>query len=421
MNPPSQRPKKSGRHDALQAEIAREFPAEYEAPKYEIADIFRLYGAAYRASHPLIVPQLKVMDAIEHCRTTALGGHVHRCEDCGHLEICYNSCRNRHCPKCRASQRFAWMEAREQELLPIQYFHTVFTLPQELIPLTHYNPNLLYSLLFTTAAETLQTFASNRWQGQLGIIMSLHTWGQTLNAHPHVHCIVSGGALKKDHSRFVPAPKNFLFPVKALSRVFRAKFMEKLDKYHQQKKLCLSGQPQLADPKHWQRFVTPLRQRDWVVYAKAPFDQPEHLIRYLGRYVNRIAIANHRIRSIDNGKITFDYKDNRDQQNKVMELSADEFIRRFLSHLLPRYFRQVRYYGFLVNSLRKPLLTLIRQLLGLSNPDQPYIADIEAYLDRQEEKADSVCCPVCGSPNYHPVFSLLSFHSPPAEFLPKAA
>ena len=206
---------------ASSREIAREFSPEPSEPLFEVGDIFRAYGPAYRAARNLPLPQLKAMTAIEKCRTEALGAHVDECDRCGNIAISYTSCRNRNCPKCRGSQRSAWVDARELELLPIQYFHLVFTLPQTLLPLARYNPEVVHDLLFKAAAETLQTFARNRWEAELGIVMVLHTWGQTLNAHPHVHCIVTGGALKRDGGAFVRAPKNFLFPVAALSRVFR--------------------------------------------------------------------------------------------------------------------------------------------------------------------------------------------------------
>lgn len=413
--------KKQRDYDPVQAEIDREFPLEYTDPEFEIGDIFRRYGETYRASHALCSEQLKAMEAIETCRTQALGGHVGCCEDCGHIEISYNSCRNRNCPKCRGSQRMHWVDAREEELLPVQYFHVVFTLAQQLNPLARYNPKAIYDLLFRTAAETLQTFAGNQWDAKLGLIMALHTWGQTLSHHPHVHCIVPGCALKVDRSGVVRAPANFLFPVKALSKVFRGKFLDALDRLAQNHTLDLQGQPELQDPERWKRFTQDLRQRDWVVYAKPPIDKPEHLIRYLGRYINRIAISNHRIRRIDHGKVAFDYKDYRDGQQKVMELDANTFIQRFLSHVPEKGFRQVRYFGFMANSLRNTLLILIRSLLGLSDPEKPYIPDLEVWLDRQEEKAARGGCPACGSPHIHPFFNLLPFHDPPPELLAEAS
>jgi Putative transposase/Transposase zinc-binding domain len=406
----------------LTHEIAREFPPDFAEPRFEVADVFRAYGDDYRAAHTLSPEQSKAMRAIEKCRTTALGGHVDHCGHCGHIEISYNSCRNRNCPKCRGSQRAAWVDARELELLPIQYFHIVFTLSHLLLPLARYNAQVLYDLLFRVAAKTLQTFAGNRWDGKLGIILVLHTWGQTMNDHPHVHGIVTGGVLKNDGSAFVRAPKNFLFPVTALSPVFREKFIDALQALKDKGKLDLRGQEELATDAGWQGFLAKLRSHAWVVYAKPPFAEPGHLIRYLGRYVNRIAIANHRIQSIDDGQITFTYLDNRDQSEqkieKSMPLPAAEFIRRFLAHVPPRHVRRIRYYGFLVNSQRKDKLTACRRLLGLPDPEQPFIADLDAFLEKQA--IDHRLCPRCGEGTLRMVYALLSFHDPPPCYLEAA-
>lgn len=393
-------------------EIAREFPAEPSAPLYEVADIFREYGSAYRDKHKLSAEQHKAMSAIEHCRTSTLGAHECECDHCGHREISYNSCRNRNCPKCRGSQRSAWVDAREMELLPIQYFHIVFTLPQVLMKLVRYNNVILYNLLFKMAATTLQTFANNRWDGQLGIIMVLHTWGQTLNDHPHVHCIVTGGALKIDGTTFIRAPKNFLFNVKALSKVFRGKFIEALEKAKNKGELDLKG-PGLELEADWSLLRAKLYQHDWVVYAKQPFDQPGHLLRYLGRYVNRVAITNHRICSINDGVIHFKYHDNRTDTDSVMALTADEFIRRFLNHIPPKGYTRVRYYGFLVNSQRAEKLTLCRKLLGLSDPEKPYIPDMDEYLTKQSIEYD--LCPACGIGRMEIIFGGSDHHDPPAD------
>jgi Putative transposase/Transposase zinc-binding domain len=396
----------------LSAEIAREFPPEYSDPLYEVADIFREYGPDYRATHTLSPLQHKAMTAIERCRSSALGAHIDVCDQCGHIEIYYNSCRNRNCPKCRGSQRRAWVEARELELLPIQYFHLVFTLPEALLGLARFNPAILYDLLFRIAAETLQTFAHTRWDAKLGIIMVLHTWGQTLNEHPHVHGIVTGGALAHDGRRFIRAPKNFLFPVTALSRVFRATFLAALERARRADKLDLTALPALSTQGGWNRLRATLLGQDWVVYAKPPFAEPQHLIRCLGRYVNRIAIANHRLLSIDGGHICFRYTDYRDGQEKIMDLTAEEFIRRFLTHVLPRGFRRIRYYGIFVNRQRTAKLTRCRALLGLMNPEQPYIADLDAYLTQRG--MDPRLCPRCGQGTMKAVELLPSFHDPPA-------
>jgi Zn finger protein HypA/HybF involved in hydrogenase expression len=406
---------------AANDEMAREFPPGPPAIRFEVADVLREYGPEYRETHHLSPQQSKAMSDIEKCRTTALGGHVDQCDHCGRTEISYNSCRNRNCPKCRGSQRAAWVDARELELLPIQYFHLVFTLPHILIPLARYNPELIYGLLFQIAAETLQTFAQNHWDGRLGIIMILHTWGQTLNDHPHVHCIVTGGALKHDASAFVRAPKHFLFHVAALSKVFRGKFLAALQRLWERGKLTLSGQPELATEGGWAALREALCKHDWVVYAKPPFDDPAHLIRYLGRYVNRIAIANHRILSIDNGVITFKYLDNRAAGGPVekhMSLPAEEFIRRFLAHIPPPQFRRIRYYGLLANGHRQDKLTTCRALLGLSEPQRPYIADMDAFLEKQG--LDYSLCPKCGAGKLRMIYALLSFHDPPPDYLEAA-
>ncbi len=403
----------------LTREVEREFPPEYPEPKYELADIIRRYGDDYRALYNPSFEQGRALHAIETCRTTALGAHVDACDHCGHREISYNSCRNRHCPKCRASQRSAWVDARELELLPIQYFHIVFTLPEELNRLAQYHPVALYNLLLRSAAETLQTFARNRWGGDLGIIAVLHTWGQTLPLHPHAHCLVTGGALKRDGSGFARAPKNFLFHIGALSRVFRPIFLRGLEHLHANGDLA-GGPPELSEEADWGALRANLHRHDWVVHAEAPFDEPGHLIRYLGRYVNRIAIANHRIVDIDNGAVTFRYRDNRvkdadaPEAHKLMRLPAVEFIRRFLQHVLPPGFHQVRYYGLLGGSRRKANLARCRALLGLDNPQQPYIVDLDEFLAKQG--IDPALCAACGQGRMHNVYQLLSFHDPPAEF-----
>jgi hypothetical protein len=351
------------------------------------------------------------MTAIEKCRTEALGGHVDECDHCGHQEISYNSCRNRHGPKCRGSQRSAWVDARELELLPIQYFHLVFTLPEELLGLARSHPVILYNLLFQVSAETLQTFAKNRWDAQLGILLVRHTWGQTLNAHPHVPCLVTGGALKNDGRRFIRAPKNFLFPVQALSGVFREQYLGALEAARRKGELSLGGPPELESEAGWAALRAALYGHEWVVYAQRPFAEPQYLLRYLGRYINRIAIANHRLQRIDEGIIAFTYLDNRDGQEKILRLPAEEFIRRFLSHLLPKGFRRVRYYGFLVNRLRKAKLTRCRERLGRPDPDKPYLADLDAFLAKLG--LDPSLCPVCGQGKRRVVYIVLSFHDPP--------
>jgi len=404
---------------ALTAEIRREFPEEYEPPPFELADVVRLHGDAYRAKYHPSFEQGRALHAIETCRTTALGGHVDACDHCGHVEISYNSCRNRHCPKCRASQRAAWVDARELELLPIQYFHLVFTLPEDLNRLARYCDSQVYSTLMRAAAKTLQTFARERWDADLGIVAVLHTWGQTMQLHPHVHCLVTGGALKRDGSAFVQAPKNFLFPERALSRVFRAVFLRTLERLRAAGKLPTCP-AELTDDGAWKRLMIRLHRHDWVVHAEAPFDAPQHLIRYLGRYVNRIAIANYRLVALDAHGVVFRYRDNRckdpeaPEAQKRMRLTGAEFIFRFLQHVLPPGFHQIRYFGLLGGANRRANLTRCRALLGLDPPEVPYIADMDEFLAKQA--VDPMLCPACLQGRLRNVFQILSFHDPPTEY-----
>lgn len=399
---------------AIKWEIEQEFPLEPTTPQYEVGDIFRDYGPAYIEAHPLNTVYAGIIKAISNCRTNALGAHVDQCDQCGHIEISYNSCRTYYCPKCQGSQRFKWVNARELELLPIQYFHFVFTLPHQLLPLLRYNEKKMYGLLMQISALTLQTFAKKKWDAQLGIIMALHTWGQTLNQHPHVHCIVTGGALKKDQSEFIHAPKNYLFSVQALSKVYREKYLAALKVALQAGELNLPDN--VIDKKNnWQSFISTLYQHDWVVYAKQTCAKPEHLIRYVGRYINRVAISNSRILDIGDGHIHFKYHDNRDDKDKVMELPAQEFIRRFLTHVLPRGFRRIRYYGFFVNSQRKKKLILCRQLLDIPHPEKPYIADMDHLLTCLGYDVD--LCPHCGQGKMKTIDVIAPFHDPPQRYL----
>ncbi len=394
---------------------------EQSYPTYELSDIFRNYFPSYEHKHYVLPSHAKVLQDIVNCRTDALGGHLNECDDCGEFDISYNSCRNRHCPKCQGSQRYQWVASRELELLPVQYFHMVFTLPDSLLPLSRGNPELCYDLLFKVAAETLQQFAQERWGGQLGIIMVLHTWGQTMNEHPHVHCIVTGGILKDDGSDFITSPKNYLFPVKALSPVFRQKYIEGLQKLKGNNRLSIYSKSDFNTDNGWKRFIKSLYRHNWVVYAKRPFCDPSNLLRYIGRYINRVAISNHRILSIKEGHVSFSYHDNRDDKNKVMTLTSDEFIRRFMTHILPKGFRRIRYFGFMVNSLKKNKLAQCRKLLKVPNPEQAYIPDVEDFLVRQEKKEP--VCPHCGVGKMQPVsyqivlliYWLIKSHAPPQE------
>jgi hypothetical protein len=308
----------------------------------ELADVFRRYGEAFRARHKLTLKQHNVMRLISQCRTSALGAHVDRCTTCGHHEISYNSCGDRHCPKCQGARCRQWVDRCLGRLLPTQYFHLVFTLPAELRDLIRHNKRLCYDLLMKSAAATLQAFAERRWGGRLGITVVLHTWAQNLSYHPHVHCLVSGGAF--DGERWHQSPHNYLFPCKALARVYRAKFRDGLLAAKEDLALAPSMKPlvRIKGLAGWLRDEVPSQ---WVVYAKAPFARPENVVRYIGRYTHRVAISNRRLLGIDSGKIRFLWRDYRDGKRKEMTLSSDEFIRRFLQHVLPQGFVRIRHYG----------------------------------------------------------------------------
>ena len=327
----------------------------------ELADIFRLYGERYRRTHPLPASHRKVMRAIEVCRTQELGGHLKKCDTCGFEHPAYNSCRNRHCPKCQSLAKAKWLEKQTAELLPVGYFHLVFTLPHELNRLILAHKKILLALLFKAVSETLLEFGQRRLQGTLGIIAVLHTWDQTLKDHFHLHCLVPAGALSFDHSRWIAARKNFLFPVKALSRVFRAKFLDLL------KQNIARGQIAAAN-----RDSQALWKKNWVVYAKKPFGSPQTVLDYLGRYTHRVALSNNRILKIENGEVTLSYRDRKDgDRKKTLPFDAHEFIRRFLLHILPDGFVRIRHFGFLANRSKKQALAQCRKLLDLALPSCP--------------------------------------------------
>src|SRR4029453_15155128 len=311
----------------------------------ELADIFRAYGESYRRDHPLPVSHLKVMQAVERCRTAALGGHLEQCDSCGYERPAYNSCRNRHCPKCQSLAQVRWLNKQKSELLPVGYFHLVFTLPHELNALILTNKKILLSDLFKAVGETLVDFGRTRLGGQIGLITVLHTWDQTLLDHFHLHCLVPAGALSFDRNRWVSARKDFLFPFKALSLVFRAKFLDSLKKSFDQNKLLLLGHiAHLAEAQSFNVLLKGLRKKPWVVYAKKPFGSAAQVLDYLGRYTHRVALSNDRIVSSSNGEVTFAYRDRKNQdRRKLMTLDAQEFIRRFLLHVIPIGFMRVRH------------------------------------------------------------------------------
>jgi len=336
-----------------------------------------------------------VLSAIERCRTAALGGHKDQCSRCGYQAISYNSCRNRHCPKCQTNARDKWLAARQRELLAVPYVHVVFTLPHELAPLALYNKKLLYDLLFrTSAASLLEIAADSRHLGaEIGFLSVLHTWGSNLLHHPHVHCVVPAGGLSPDHERWVRPRYPFFLPVKVLSRVFRGKFVSGLKQMFQKGDLCLPGALQpLAQRKAFHSFLRTLFRHDWVVYAKRPFGGPEHVLHYLARYTHRVAISNHRLVSFAEGKVTFRWKDYaHGNKSRLMTLAAEEFLRRFLLHVLPRGFVRIRFFGLLANRRRSALLPLCQRLIADHStslaPSSPTI---------QESSSSGSTCPICG-------------------------
>ena len=345
-----------------------------ERPPYEVADVVRTQGSQFiqEYGHLLNVDQRRVLHAIENCRTAVLGGHVYECDKCRHQVISYNSCRNRHCPKCQAAARERWLAQRTAELLPVPYFHVVFTLPQLLAPLALQNKRLLYGMLFRAASETLLEVARDpkHLGAEIGFLGVLHTWGQNLLHHPHIHFVIPGGGLSADHTRWVGSGDRFLLPVKVLSRVFRGKFLSFLRSAFRKGKLAFHGNlAPLADAAQFNRLVQKAFECEWVVYAKPPFGGPEQVLRYLARYTHRVAISNRRILSIDGDEVTFRWKDYaHGNKNKAMTVKATEFLRRFVMHVLPKGFVRIRFFGFLANRQRAKRLQLCRRLLKADEP-----------------------------------------------------
>jgi len=323
-----------------------------------------------RKGTPLSPAQRRVLRDITSCRTAALGGHLEQCDQCGHQQIAYNSCRNRHCPKCQAAARAEWLDERAAELLPVEYYHVVFTLPDQLGPLALQNKRVIYGLLFKAASETLTEIAADpRHLGaQIGFLAVLHTWGQTLQHHPHLHCVVPGGGLSPDHSKWVACRKGFFLPVKVLSRLFRRKLLSDLRaKFEEGELLCLGQLIQLAQKDHFEKLLDELCRIEWVVYAKPPFGGPEQVLKYLARYTHRVAISNHRLLELSDGRVSFSYKDYAaGNLTKTMTLDVCEFTRRFLLHVLPRGFVRIRHYGFLANRCRQEKLELCRRRIEQS-------------------------------------------------------
>jgi hypothetical protein len=367
----------------------------------EVAEVVRRYGAAYRqaqAGH-LGRVERRVMGAIEACRTAALGGHVEHCADCGLVRIAYNSCRNRHCPKCQSLARAEWLAERQAELLPVPYFHVVFTVPAAVAEIAFQNKAAVYAILFRAAAETLCTIAADpRHLGaEIGVVAVLHTWGQNLHHHPHVHCVVPGGGLSLDGTRWIACRPGFFLPVRVLSRLFRRLFLEQLQAASDAGTLGFFGNlAGLADAAAFEQHLAKLRQLEWVVYAKPPFGSPDQVLAYLGRYTHRVAIANSRLVRLEQGQVSFRWRDYRHHDKpKVMTLAASEFIRRFLLHTLPDGFHRIRHYGFLANGHRRTKLAQCRQLLAAPPPAPPPPADYrERYRQLAGVSLDT--CPCCG-------------------------
>ena len=372
-------------------------------PALEVADIFRRHGEAFRqarAGH-LGGVERRVMGAITVCRTAVLGGHIEQCDDCGATRIAYNSCRNRHCPKCQGLARAKWLADRQAELLPVPYFHLVFTLPATVGEIAFQNKAAVYGILFHAAAETLATISADpkHLGAQLGLTMVLHTWGQTLQHHPHVHCVVTGGGLSLDGTRWVACRPGFFLPVRVLSRLFRRLFLQDLQNAFGAGKLrFFSNLANLAEPQAFARRLAELRRLDWVVYAKPPFGGPKQVLAYLGRYTHRVAIANSRLISLSDGEVRFTWKDYRQAgKTKVMTLAADEFIRRFLLHTLPDGFHRIRHYGFLANGSRSDHLARCCRLLAIHNASaESKPANDQAKGDRPFTAVDFAICPDCG-------------------------
>lgn len=368
-------------------------------PTLEIADIFRKYGPAWRRANAghISLSQLKVMSAIEACRTEALGGHVAACTKCSHQHIAYNSCKNRHCPKCQGPAARDWMAARAEDLLPVEYFHLVFTLPAEIARIAYWNKKAVYGLLFKASAQTVATIAADpkRLGARVGMTSVLHTWGSALTHHPHIHMIVPGGGLSKDGNRWVACKPGFFLHVRVLSRLFRRLFIEGLLALHRAGELVFFGDLDgLADANAFARWLAPFRKSEWVTYAKPPFGGPEAVLAYLSRYTHRIAISNSRLVSADAKTVTFRWKDyrikNGDRQS-TMRLATSEFIRRFLIHVLPDRFHRIRHYGLLASSGRKANIAKVRGILDAQTPkqDDPENAEVIPLTLREP-------CPECG-------------------------
>jgi hypothetical protein len=383
-----------------------------DRPRLEVADVFRRYGAAYREQHgaSMSIAQRRVMTAIEQCRTAALGGHLERCDQCGYERNAFNSCRDRHCPKCQCLARAQWIEDRQSELLEAPYFHVVFTIPEEIAAIAFQNKRAVYGILFRTTAETLITIAADpkHLGAQIGFFAVLHTWGQNLLFHPHLHCVVPGGGPSPDGQRWVSCRPGFFLPVRVLSRLFRRLFLESMQKTFDAGKLQFFGALEdLRERSAFARHLDRAKDSEWVVYAKRPFAGPQQVLDYVGRYTHRVAISNNRLLDIENDRVRFHWKDYRHGDKvKTMTLSADEFIRRFLLHVLPNRFQRIRYYGFLGNRYRQEKLDQCRRLLGMHLSDSDTLSPPgQDYRDRYKDLTGCSLrqCPQCQRGRMMPV------------------
>lgn len=394
-------------------------------PKLEVADVFRRYGASYREKYgaSMSSAQRRVMSAIELCRTAALGGHLERCDECGHERNCFNSCRDRHCPKCQSLARAQWIEDRQTDLLDCPYYHVVFTVPEEIAAIAYQNKQVVYNILFRATAETLKIIAADpkHLGAEIGFFAVLHSWGQNLHFHPHLHCVVPGGGLSPDGQRWISCRPNFFLPVRVLSRLFRRLFLESLQKAFDSGKLQFFGRLEtLNEHLAFVRHLAESRKQEWVVYAKRPFAEPQQVLDYVGRYTHRVAISNNRLLDIENDRVSFQWKDYRTGgQVKTMTLSAEEFIRRFLLHVLPNRLQRIRYYGLLGNRYRQEKLDRCHRLLGMQPPADQHtgLPPEQDYRDRCEVLTGNSVrqCPQCQrgrmvliailprSPDYSPV------------------
>jgi hypothetical protein len=375
------------------------FDGRARGVRLEVADVLRRHGDAYRLAHAGHIGRVekRIMGAIVACRTTALGGHVEACNECGVARVAYNSCRNRHCPKCQGAARAQWLADRQAELLPVPYFHVVFTVPAPIGAIAFQNKAAVYAILFSAAAEAMTTLAANprRLGAQIGFLAVLHTWGQTLTHHPHVHCVVPAGGLSPDGTRWITGRPDFFLAVKPLARLFRRLFLERLQKAFDAGALNFCGElAPLADPARWRAQLAATRRIDWVVYAKKPFGGPAKVLAYLGRYTHRVAIANSRLVDLDDDHVGFTWKDyRRNDATKIMKLAPDEFIRRFLLHALPDGFHRIRHFGFMANGHRAARLALCRSFLA----DQQERAEPAATPEAAPlARVDAAACPECG-------------------------